>query len=87
MLRNYQFVPTATANPSRILLTVRQFCNRNPFITEGGLRFQIFNRQTNGLEKSGAIIRLGRKVLIDEPRYFDWIDSQQNSGEEVVHGR
>ena len=87
MLNNYQFVPTATASPSRILLTVRQFVERHPFVTEGGVRFQIFKRLENGLEKSGALIRLGRKILIDENKYFDWIDGQQKSGEEVVHDR
>ena len=71
----------------RNLLTVKQFCSRHPFATEGGVRFQIFNRQTNGLESSGALVRLGRKRLIDENKYFDWIDGQQKSDEEVVHGR
>jgi hypothetical protein len=27
------------------------------------------------LSPSGAVIRVGRKVLIDESRYFDWLDS------------
>lgn len=30
----------------------------------------------NGLAEAGAIIRVGRKVLIDEARFFDWIDAQ-----------
>ena len=80
-------IETTKASPPRVLRTVRQHCDRHPFVTEGGVRFQIFNRQTNGLEKSGALVRLGRKILIDENKYFDWIDSQQKSGEEVVHGR
>ena len=71
------FLQTTTASPPRVLLTVRQFCNRHSFITEGGMRFQIFNRQTNGLGKSGAIVRLGRKILIDEEKYFGWMDSLQ----------
>lgn len=63
--------------PSRNLRTVKQFAKRNPFNTEPSLRFQIFNRKTNGLEASGALVRLGRKILIDEEKYFGWIDSQQ----------
>ena len=86
MSRN-DFLQNKTASPSRVLLTVGQFCDKHRFISEGGVRFQIFNQQTNGLEKSGALIRLGRKILIDENKYFEWIDDQQNSGEEVVHGR
>ena len=31
------------------LLTVSQFCIKHAFITQGGLRFQIFNADNNGL--------------------------------------
>ena len=72
-----QLTAVTTAPPSRTLLTIRQFAKRNPFITEAGLRYQIFNRQTNGLESSGALVRLGRKILIDENKYFGWVDDQQ----------
>ena len=67
------------ANPPRTLLTIKQFAEPNPFITESGLRFQIFHRKANGLESSSALIRLGRKILIDEERYFGWVDSQQGN--------
>jgi len=56
--------------PLRVLLTVGQFCARHKFITESALRFQIFNQGENGLEKSGAILRLGRKILIEELSIF-----------------
>ena len=58
----------------RDLKTVQQFCDKYPFMTEGGLRWQIFNAKTNGLNEAKAIVRPGRRVLIDVPRYFDWID-------------
>ena len=57
------------------LLTVSQFCIKHAFITQGGLRFQIFNADNNGLASFGAIVRMGRKVLIDESRYFEWVES------------
>ena len=57
------------------LLTVSQFCIKHAFITQGGLRFQIFNADNNGLSSFGAIVRMGRKVLIDESRYFEWVES------------
>ncbi len=60
-----------------IYSTVKQFCERHPAFTEGGLRFQIFNEKTNGLKESGAIVRMGRKVLINEEKYFQWLESQQ----------
>lgn len=59
------------------LFTVSQFSAKHGFITNNGLRFQIFNEKNNGLEMARAIIRVGRRVLIDEERYFSWIDSQQ----------
>lgn len=39
----------------------------------GGLRYLIFHERENDLAKSGAIIRIGRKVLIDEAKFFDWV--------------
>ena len=60
-----------------IYLTVKQFCEQNPAFTEGGLRFQIFNEKTNGLAKSGAIVRLGRKILIKPELFFTWLEAQQ----------
>ena len=59
------------------LKTVTQFSEENPAFPIGGLRWQIFNEDTNGLKAAGAIVRIGRKVLINVDRYFDWIDSQQ----------
>ena len=57
------------------LLTVSQFCAKHSFISQGGLRFQIFNADNNGLASFSAIVRMGRKVLIDESRHFEWVES------------
>jgi len=46
------------------LSTVNQFSTKHPAFTNGGLRALIFNEESNGLAKSGAIVRIGRKVLI-----------------------
>jgi hypothetical protein len=58
------------------LSTVNQFAEKQPAFNIGGLRALIFNENSNGLAKSGAIIRIGRKVLIDEAKFFGWIESQ-----------
>ena len=63
-------------NQSHELLTVQQFADRFPAFPVGGLRWQIFNEGSNGLKEAGAIIRVGRKVLIDVQHYFAWIYSQ-----------
>jgi phage tail protein X len=55
-------------------LTVNQFCNKHAAFKKGGIRAQIFNEHNNGLAESGAIVRVGSKVLINEPKYFAWIE-------------
>jgi hypothetical protein len=59
--------------------TVKQFCERHPAFTTGGLRSLIFNETQNGLAKSGAIVRIGRKVLIDEGKFFAWVKAQNET--------
>lgn len=58
----------------RTLLTVNQFSAKHPAYPVGGLRWMIFNEATNGLAESGAVVRDGRKVLIDEDRFFARLD-------------
>ena len=58
------------------LKTVSQFSKEYPAFPIGGLRWQIFNEDKNGLKASGAIMRVGRKVLINVDRYFDWLYGQ-----------
>ncbi len=59
-----------------IYLTVIQFIEKHTAFTTGGIRALIFNEHTNGLAKAGAIVRIGRKVLIDEAKFFAWVESQ-----------
>jgi len=40
----------------------------------GGLRHLIFNENINGFHK--CVRRVGRRVLIDERAFFEWIDEQ-----------
>ena len=58
------------------LSTVNLFTEKQPAFTTGGLRSLIFNENTNGLAKAGAIVRIGRKVLIDEAKFFAWVEAQ-----------
>lgn len=62
------------------LSTVKQFPTKYPAFTQGGLRSLIFNEYTNGLAESGAIIRIGRKVLINDELFFRWIEAQNQGG-------
>jgi hypothetical protein len=71
---------------NRTLLSVRQFSEKHPAFTPQGLRHLIFCSEErelskgklpgNGLKESGAILRCGRKVVIDEARFFGWLDAK-----------
>ena len=64
---------------------------RRPAWTQAALRNFVLNatdRQNsrgeriagNGLAEAGAIVRVGRRVLIDEAAFFRWIAEQQKRG-------
>ncbi len=57
-----------------LYLTIPQFCNKHPGFALGGMRFQIFHEKENGLAESGAIVRNGRRVLVNETKYFAWLE-------------
>lgn len=67
------------------LRTVKQFAEAHPAFSQGSLRWLIFNANSrphnhgqvdgNGMEQ--ALVRVGRRVLIDETKFFEWITSQQ----------
>ena len=46
----------------------------------GGLRNLIFNREKNGFDKFGVVKKVGKRVLIDEAAFFEWV---ANQGKEV----
>jgi hypothetical protein len=46
----------------------------------GGLRNLIFNRHTNGFDHFGVVKKIGKRVLIDETAFFEWV-SNQGKGE------
>lgn len=60
---------------SERLRTLRQLAERNPAFTEGALRWHVFNSKRNGLDS--AIVRVGRRVLIDEQAFSHWLEQQR----------
>ncbi|MBK9586519.1 MAG: hypothetical protein KA176_01270 [Alphaproteobacteria bacterium] len=55
-------------------LTVKQVAQKHPAFSEASIRFHIFHEKTNGLAR--AIRRVGRKILINEAQFLEWIESQ-----------
>jgi hypothetical protein len=81
---------TFQAAPTRATIsTVELFAERHPAFTEPAVRNLIFKAEPrkssrgeipgNGLIEAGAILRVGRKVLIDEDRFFAWVRSQNEA--------
>ena len=76
--------------PLQTLFTVEQFANAQPAFTAAAIRNLIFKAETrhsskgeipgNGLLECGAVIRVGRKVLIDAQRFLEWVSNQQLRG-------
>jgi hypothetical protein len=56
------------------IVTVKQFAERQPAFTNDSLRSLIFNGDKNGLNASGAIQRIGRRILIIEERFIAWVE-------------
>lgn len=56
------------------LHTIRQFSGKHPAFSEPALRNLRFHQDTNGF--APAFINVGRKVLIDEAKFFECIANQ-----------
>lgn len=59
----------------RRLIPVPKFNEYHPDPTPAALRWMIF---TNKNDFNQCIVRRGRRVLIDEMKYFKWLDEQNN---------
>ncbi len=62
-------------NSPRKLIPVTQWPRHHAWPPIGGLRHLIFHEKSNGFDS--CVLRAGRRVLIDESRFFDWVDSHQ----------
>ena len=60
---------------SQKLIPIPNWNQYHQWPTQSGLRYWIFHSRTNGFDK--VIRRIGRRVLIDEAAFFEWINAQQ----------
>ncbi|MHB8495382.1 MAG: hypothetical protein ACYC9Z_10115 [Casimicrobiaceae bacterium] len=86
-------IPASTrVPPPRRLFTLPKFAERHgSFITLPALTNQVFKSRSrhssrghvpgNGMLDYGVIVRINRRVLIDEDAYFRWLDAQQGERE------
>ncbi|MBU2827592.1 MAG: hypothetical protein ACYCY2_03580 [Acidithiobacillus ferriphilus] len=54
------------------LYSVKSYTERRPAFTQGGLR-HLFFHQGEELEKAGAIVRFGARILIDDSAFLAWL--------------
>lgn len=46
----------------------------------GGLRHLVFHSSENGFDT--CLVRVGRRILIDEERFFQWVETQEGVSHE-----
>ena len=56
------------------LIPVTKWSEHHAWPPIGGLRHLIFNAKSNGFDK--VIRHVGRRVLINEQSFFEWVDTQ-----------
>lgn len=66
---------TNSNNITTRLIPVSDWPEHHAWPPVGGLRHLIFNAKTNGFDK--VIRRIGRRVLIDETAFFNWVNAQE----------
>jgi hypothetical protein len=59
------------------LTTIKGLSAKYEWALEGGLRSLVFHRKDNGFDQ--CIIRIGRKILINEEAFFRWLDEKNGN--------
>jgi hypothetical protein len=67
---------TPNEHKSGRLITVTNWAEYHSWPPIGGLRHLIFNEKSNGFDY--CVVRIGRRVLIDEDRFFAWVNSHRS---------
>jgi len=72
-----------------VLSTIRQFSEKYPAFSQGSLR-NLIHLSTERYSSKGkipsnglsiALVRIGRKLLIDESKFFEWIELQNQKAD------
>jgi len=59
------------------LIPVTKWNDYHDWPPPGGLRHLIFHAKENGFDE--VVKRCGRRVLIDEQMFFEWVEKQQEN--------
>ncbi|MGM0578763.1 MAG: hypothetical protein ACQEXJ_23780 [Myxococcota bacterium] len=59
------------------LIPLTEWNEHHPWPPLGGLRHLVFHAESNGFHK--VVKRVGRRVLLDEAAFFEWVDEQSDA--------
>jgi hypothetical protein len=59
------------------LIPVPKWNDHHEWPPQGGLRHLIFHAKSNGFDR--VIKRAGRRVLLDETAFFEWVENQSKA--------
>jgi hypothetical protein len=65
-------------SPRTRLITVSSWEQHHDWPRAGGLRNLIFNKHKNGF--AAVVRKVGKRVLIDENAFFEWVANQGQTG-------
>lgn len=72
--------PTEVRDNTR-LIPLTEWPKHHPWPPLGGLRHLVFNAAMNGFDK--VVRRVGRRVLLDEASFFQWVEANNPIIDEV----
>lgn len=64
------------------LIPVPRWADHHDWPTIQALRWMIFNAETNGFKD--AFIRVGRRVLVDEEKFFDCVRRRDQESKRIA---
>lgn len=72
------------SHPQKRVIPLTDWSKYHPWPPLGGLRHLAFHAKQNGFDR--VIRRVGRRILIDEDAFFDWVQSNHhNQKQERIH--
>lgn len=80
-------IPAPPAEPAaepHTFYSAAQLAAAEPALPIGAIRHDLFNRESNGLAASGALVWRGRRLLIHRQRYTAWLLSSASAQERAA---
>ena len=59
------------------LFTINDLAKKYSILTVGGIKWWLRNRNKNGLQESGALCKVGKRLFIYEPKFIEWLQKHK----------